>query len=75
MSEWIKVTDRLPLDSREVLIYGVSKWSTVECVMIGLYKHGWWFETNNGDYVDGGYGDDYPAIVTCWQTLPEAPEL
>jgi len=37
-------------------------------------KKGRWFACNNGDYVDGGYGNDYRACVARWMSLPAAPE-
>lgn len=74
MSEWIKCVDRLPeWDEVFVLAYGTSEASTQPSVMVGYFKHGWWFELNNGDYIDGGYGDDYKAFVTHWQPLPAPP--
>lgn len=47
------------------------------------FKRGAWYIVNNGDYTDGGYGDDYrtasPApewgygIPTHWMPLPDSP--
>ncbi len=42
------------------------------CFIAWMY-FGKWEEINNGDYRDGGYGDDYPAEVTHWQPLPAPP--
>lgn len=69
MSGWIKCSDRLPLDDSFVLCSGVGQ--ACRDVFIGFRnERGNWFEYNNGDYIDGGYGDDYPAAVTHWQPLP-----
>lgn len=35
---------------------------------------GRWYACNNGDYVDGGYGNDYRARVSHWMHLPEVPD-
>lgn len=69
MSGWIKCSDRLPLDDAFVLCSGIGQ--ACRDVFIGFRnQRGNWFEHNNGDYIDGGYGDDYPAAVTHWQPLP-----
>lgn len=70
MSEWISVHKQEPEDDEFVLCSGIGK----DCrdVFIGYQDfRGNWFEHNNGDYIDGGYGDDYQANVTHWQPLPE----
>lgn len=33
------------------------------CVEIGYFKDGTFFVSNNGDYMAGGYGQDYEADV------------
>lgn len=71
MSEWIKCSDRLPVDNDLVLCSGISQGHGCRDVFIGSRDiRGSWFEYNNGDYIDGGYGDNYPATVTHWQPIP-----
>lgn len=69
MNEWISIHDKEPLDDAFVLCSGIGY--GCRDVFIG-YKNikGDWFDHNNGDYFDGGYGDDHSAIVTHWQPLP-----
>lgn len=73
MSEWISVEDSLPLDDAFVLCAGIGQ--SCRDVFIGyIDMRGSWFEHNNGDYIDGGYGGDYgPIVVTHWQPLPTPP--
>ncbi|WP_081315113.1 DUF551 domain-containing protein [Pseudomonas putida] len=74
MSGWIKCSDRQPSgDAKYVLAHGTSTATPEPSVMIGWYCYGSWLEANNGDYIDGGYGNDYPAVVTHWQPLPSPP--
>ena len=73
MSEWIKCSDRLPESVDPVLAHGWSRWSGYFHTFIGWTDGDSWYEINNGDYVDGGFGDDYEATVTHWQPLPAPP--
>ena len=67
MSEWISVKDKLPLDSRNILIYS-KDWG----VGYGWYTdwQGWYY-----CYYDG---DEFIHIpendITHWMPLPESPK-
>ncbi|MFG0917233.1 DUF551 domain-containing protein [Pseudomonas sp. CJQ_11] len=73
MTGWIKCSDRLPTDIDPVLAFGQSDSNDTEHAFIGWTDGDKWFEVNNGDYIDGGYGDDYDAVATHWQPLPDDP--
>ena len=80
MSEWIKVTDRLPPnDGREVLV------SDGHYAGIGICKYKWsktrkwtqeavWYKWNLGDYGEPmkKFRPSYP--VKYWMPLPEPPK-
>lgn len=75
MSDWIKPTKALPTDPNEsVWCWGTYEGQYAPCGFEGIYRHGRWVCLNNGDYIDGGYGDDYEAQVSDWQPLPEPPK-
>jgi hypothetical protein len=66
MSEWISVDERLPDDSRHVIIclLGIT-------VFVGHYNHGkkkWRMGLETRDRKDGGI-----VAVTHWQELPSVP--
>lgn len=74
MSGWIKCSDKLPSGPASyVLAYGTSSSTEEPSVIVAWFNHGHWLEANNGDYIDGGYGNDYPAKVTHWQPIPAPP--
>ena len=76
---WISVEERLP--EADGVYLG---WATYPAgILVGehetdvercLYERGKWEVINNGDYVDGVYGNNYPATVTHWMPLPAAPD-
>jgi hypothetical protein len=73
---WISVEERLPQDDCEpVWCHGTYEGQYAPCGFEGVYRHRRWVCLNNGDYIDGGYGDDYEAQVTHWMPLPAAPAM
>lgn len=72
---WIPVTERTPADERDVWCFGSSEGDDEWHGFVGHRNtiKGEWWEHNNGDYIDGGYGDNYPARVTHWMPLPASP--
>ena len=70
---WISIEDRIPHDNQPVWCHGTYDGQHAPCGFEGLHRHGRWVALNNGDYIDGGYGDDYEAVVTHWMPLPAAP--
>lgn len=72
---WIPVTERTPADERDVWCFGSSEGDDEWHGFVGHRntRKGEWWEHNNGDYIDGGYGDNYPARVTHWMPLPASP--
>ena len=71
MSEWISVDSLIPDHTGYVLCFGECEGASV---FFGCFEFGKWFGQNNGDYADGGYGNDYDASVTHWMELPEPPK-
>lgn len=75
MGEWIRVEKRLPYyPCCSVWCWGTYDGRNEPAGFEGIYHNGKWYCLNNGDYVDGGYGRDYEAVVSHWQELPEEPE-
>lgn len=76
--EWVKCCDGKPDIDVTVWCYGQyddGSDDTDNYAFPGyMDKKGRWFACNNGDYVDGGYGNDYRACVARWMPLPAAPE-
>lgn len=77
-AEWVKCCDGKPDIDVTVWCYGQyddGSDDTDNYAFPGyMDKKGRWFACNNGDYVDGGYGNDYRACVARWMSLPAAPE-
>lgn len=61
--EWISVSDRLPEDDREVLVWGCGFMAIGWC---NNGKDGRYWCANDFDYKDGE--------VTHWRPLPEPPK-
>lgn len=74
---WRLATDSTPSDKEYVWCFGIGDGGNGQDVFEGYYDAtcGKWWALNNGDYVDGGYGNDYPALVTHWMPLPPPPNL
>lgn len=73
--QWIPVGERLPKsDTEPVWCHGTYEGQYAPCGFEGIYRLSRWVCLNNSDYIDGGYGDDYEAVVTHWMPLPAAPE-
>lgn len=71
---WIDVRESAPETEHVVWCYGTYGYRDEPCSFEGFYDRGGiWRACNNGDYVDGGYGQDYDATVTHWMPLPEPP--
>ena len=67
MSEWISVKDKLPLNSKNILIYS-KDWG----VGYGWYTagQGWYYCYHDGDGFIYTSGND----ITHWMPLPELPK-
>ena len=76
MSEWINVDYAKPSDKEYVWCFGFYDGYDEMEGFEGYYDatRGKWWALNNGDYVDGGYGNDYESKVTHWMPLPAPPE-
>lgn len=66
---WIPVTERMPPDSGDVLIYSASHLVGVGCYLPNRFvgQKGHWVQWYSG----GGIG----VSVTHWMPLPKAPDL
>jgi hypothetical protein len=73
---WIPVSDQTPPDKEYVWCWGTYDEVGGPDGFEGYYdaSHGKWWASNNGDYVDGGYGREYRATVTHWMPLPATPQ-
>lgn len=75
--EWKSAEGRLPEVNKSVFCYGQYGDDDIDNEPYRFTGYvdskGRWFACNNGDYVDGGYGNDYRARVTHWHHLPEPP--
>lgn len=70
--EWVPVTERLPEDDVQVLVWGKG-WGTPA---IGWREHQPWYTVPEtiwtlGDEIDRGFP---PKNITHWQPLPPGPE-
>lgn len=74
-NRWIDCNLKLPAESESVLCAGHTDDGERRTFRGYRKPSGTWFEYNNGDYIDGGYGDDYKATVTHWQPIPEPPAV
>lgn len=78
MSEWIEADVEKALESQIVICYGQygdDDHDDDKYTFEGyVNSKGIWYAINNGDYIDGGYGNDYRARVTHWMPLPEPPK-
>lgn len=74
MSGWISVDREMPDHEGSVWCWGTYDGQYAEVAFEGSHRHGRWVCLNNGDYFDGGYGDDYHAMVTHWMPLPLPPQ-
>jgi len=71
---WVLPGEHQPADgSQTVWCYGTYEGQHAPTYFEGIYRHGRWYCLNNGDYIDGGYGDDYEAQVILWRPLPMVP--
>jgi len=61
--EWINKKDRLPEESKNVLVYGRLGYS--DKLVICCYEDGVWYDSENGAFI---------THVSYWQPLPEAPK-
>ncbi|NIG77891.1 DUF551 domain-containing protein [Klebsiella sp. Ap-873] len=75
--EWKKADESLPTCDEAVFCFGQYGDDDIDD---GKYRFlgyvdskGRWYASNNGDYVDGGYGHDYRARVSHWHRLPDTP--
>lgn len=74
MNEWNVCSKNLPLDG--VCVWCFGTYEGYDASGFEGYYHERsrrWFCVNNGDYRDGGFGDDYIAEVTHWMQLPAPP--
>jgi hypothetical protein len=60
--------------NKSVWCYGCYDVDGEPCGFKGYFDGKEFKAVNNGDYIDGGYGEDYSAIATHWMPLPAAPE-
>lgn len=72
---WINSQFRTPPDGESVWCFGSTDGETFRAFLGYRSSRGKWFEYNNGDYIDGGYGNDYEATVTHWQSTPQPPTV
>lgn len=72
MSEWISVSDRLPIYGDPVLIVGNGVTQNVTYMRDGADDEQDWFEPYFFDHDDGCKVDW--SKVTHWMPLPEPPE-
>ncbi|MGP0171214.1 hypothetical protein ACSVIJ_04950 [Pseudomonas sp. NCHU5208] len=68
---WVNAAEQQPLNSEPVWCFGTYDGQLAPCGFEGYFRDNRWYCLNNGDYIDGGYGDDYPAEVMLWRPLPE----
>lgn len=77
MMSWVKIEDATPDVNATVFCYGQYSDDDIDDELYRFSGYidskGRWYACNNGDYVDGGYGNDYRARVTHWMPLPEPP--
>lgn len=67
--KWIPVTERLPEDFEEVLVFGRSKLTRVMVIDIAFRKGRKWFVPCDEDCIEQD-----PVIVSHWMPLPLSPE-
>ena len=67
--KWIPVTERLPEDFEEVLVFGRSKLTRVMVIYIAFRKGRKWFVPCDEDCIEQD-----PVIVSHWMPLPLSPE-
>ncbi|MFN7883105.1 MAG: DUF551 domain-containing protein [bacterium] len=69
--------DTAPKDGSEVILWHA------DYMAFGYHSPKGWMVTNNGDYLDGGHGNDYLCNTkkyasyqppTHWMPLPEPPK-
>ena len=69
MPKWIPVTERLPEDFIEVLVFGRSKLTRVMVIDVAFRKGRKWFVPCDEDGIESD-----PVIVSHWMPLPEPPK-
>ncbi len=71
---WIQPGELQPTDGcQSYWCYGTYEGQHAPTYFEGVHRHGRWFCLNNGDYIDGGFGDDYDAQVILYRPLPTVP--
>jgi hypothetical protein len=82
--EWIKFEDEQPKEGAFFIGFAANSEAEIDQdpedfdpdafrLEFCYRKNGKYYIRNNGDYVDGGYGQDYKAKVSHWMPLPPPP--